>query len=434
MMRPLRFCLVSSNHIANNPRLVKEADALAAAGHAVRVVAANNHEALSRRDAGVMAGRAWRLERVDSGRRMPGGRWRWLRDTILQRVARTLALRGLRSARAEDRAVSRHVGALARAAAREPADVVIGHNLAALPAAARAAARLGARLGFDIEDLHTGELPDGPEHDPERRLRASVERRLLPRCELLTAASDGIADDIVRLYGVRRPEVVLNVFPRAERPAAPPAREASGRGAGVRSLYWYSQVIGPDRGVEEALRALAKLDLPVELHLRGELLPSYEGELRSLTDELGISERVHRWPPAPPGELVALAQHHDIGLALEQPVSRNRQVCVTNKLFTYLLAGLAVAATDTVGQRGILESVPDAGFLYPPGDVDALAAGLRRLLTAPGALERARSAARRAADERYCWEVERERLVSYLTRRAAVASAALPTPPAPTLA
>ena len=52
MMRPLRFCLVSSNHVANNPRLVKEADALAAAGHAVRVVAANNHEALSRRDAG----------------------------------------------------------------------------------------------------------------------------------------------------------------------------------------------------------------------------------------------------------------------------------------------------------------------------------------------------------------------------------------------
>jgi glycosyltransferase involved in cell wall biosynthesis len=193
-------------------------------------------------------------------------------------------------------------------------------------------------------------------------------------------------------------------------------------------------VIGPDRGVEEALRALAKLDLPVELHLRGELLPSYEGELRSLTDELGISRRVHLGPPAPPGELVALAQHHDIGLALEQPVSRNRQVCVTNKLFTYLLAGLAVAATDTVGQRGILESVPDAGFLYPPGDVDALAAGLRRLLTAPGALERARSAARRAADERYCWEVERERLVSYLTRRAAVASAALPAPPAPTLA
>lgn len=422
MSAPLRFCLVSSNHVANNPRLVKEADALAAAGHRVRVVAMNNHEALARRDAGVMEGRAWSLVRVDAGRRAGRGRLRWMVDSILQRVARAWALRGVHRGRVEDRAVSRHVGALARAAAAEPADVVVAHNLAALPAAARAAARLDARLGFDIEDLHTGELPDEAVHDAERALRRRLEARLLPRCDFLTAASDGIADDVVRLYGVRRPEVVLNVFPRSERRATPPVRRGE-----VHSLYWYSQVIGPDRGVEEALRALAMLDLPVELHLRGELLPAYAAPLRALIDRLGVSRRVHLWPPAPPGELVALAQQHDIGLALEQPVSRNRQVCVTNKLFTYLLAGLAVAATDTIGQRGILESFSDVGFVYPPGDVTALASGLRRLLTEPGALERARRAARRAADERYCWELERDRLVSYLTHRA---TGTISSPPA----
>lgn len=420
MTGPLRFCLVTSNHIANNPRIVKEADALVRAGHRVRVVAMNNHEELARRDATIMAGRAWTLDRVSAGRRPGRGRLRWLADSTLQRVARALWTRGARHARLVDRAVSRHVGTLARAAAAEPADVVIGHNLAGLPAAARAARRLAAPLGFDIEDLHTGELPDGPAYDAERRLRGHLEQRLLPRCDLLTAASDGIADEIVRLYGVRRPEVVLNVFPRGERGSPAPARASD-----LPTLYWYSQVIGPDRGVEEALRALAKLDLPVELHLRGEMLPSYDSPLRALTAELGISGRVHLWPPAPPGELVALAQRHDIGLALEQPVSRNRQVCVTNKLFTYLLAGLAVAATDTVGQRGILQTVPDAGFLYPPGDVAALAAGLRRLLTEPGALDRARTAARRAAEERYCWEIERDRLVSYLTHSPAARSAPL---------
>lgn len=430
MSEPLRICLVTSNHVANNPRIVKEADALAAAGHRVRVVAMNNHPELSHRDATVMARRGWRLHRVTAGRRTEGGRLRWLADSLLQRAARALALRGVRHERVVDRAVSRHVGALARAAAAHPADIVIGHNLAALPAAARAAARLGARLGFDIEDLHTGELPDGPAHEAERGLRKSLEARLLPRCELLTAASGGIADDIVQLYRVRRPVVVLNVFPRAERGAGEPP----GRRTGARSLYWYSQVIGPDRGVEDALRALAMLDLPVELHLRGELLPSYEGPLRALTVELGISGRVHLWPPAPPGELVALAQRHDIGLAIEQPVSRNRQVCVTNKLFTYLLAGCAVAATDTVGQRGILDAIPEAGFLYPPGDVAALAAGLRRLLTESGALDRARAAARRAADDRYCWELERDRLVSYLTSPPSAGSSSLRAPAATSIA
>ena len=422
MSAALRFCLVTSNHVANNPRLVKEADALSEAGHRVRVVAVNNHAEFSRRDDALAAGRAWRLDRIDVARWTPRGRRRWVRDSILQRLALALALRGVRAPRVVERAVSRHVGLLAAAAAAEPADVVIGHNLAALPAAARAAGLLHARLGFDIEDLHTGELPDGPAFEREREVRRALEARLLPRCELLTAGSAGIADDVVRLYGVRRPEVVLNVFPRSERaPAVAPA-------GGAPSLYWYSQVIGPDRGLDEALRAVAKLDFPVELHLRGEMLPSFEPVLRSLAAELGIGDRVHLWPPAPPGELVALAQRHHIGLALEQPVSRNRQVCVTNKLFTYLLAGLAVAATDTEGQRGILETVPEAGFLYRPGDVDALAGGLRGLLTEPGALGRARAAARRAAEERYCWDIERERLVSYLTRQPAGASNPLAAP------
>ena len=429
MSAPLRFCLVTSNHVANNPRLVKEADALAASGHRVRVVAVNNHPEFARRDEALVAGRPWRLHRIDVARGSRAGGWRWARDTALQRIAHALALRGLRDPRVVDRAVSRHVGLLSAAASTEPADVVIGHNLAALPAAARAARVLGARLGFDIEDLHTGELPDLPEFAGERELRWALEARLLPRCDLLTAASAGIADEIVRLYGVRRPAVVLNVFPRSERSATvrPPA-------SGPPSLYWYSQVIGPDRGVDEAVRAVAQLGIPVELHLRGELLPSFEPVLRALTAELGIGDRVRIWPPAPPGDLVALAQQHHIGLALEQPVSRNRQVCVTNKLFTYLLGGLAIAATDTEGQRGILETIPEAGFLYRSGDVEALAAGLRRLLTEPGALERARAAARRAAEERYCWEAESERLVSHLTQRAGDSIAPLVAPSTRSLA
>jgi glycosyltransferase involved in cell wall biosynthesis len=418
MTAPLRFCLVTSNHVANNPRLVKEADALAAAGHEVRVVSIDNHPELSARDAGVMDGRGWRLRRVEAGGWTTAGRVRRVRDALLQRGARLLAALGVRAPRVVDRAVSRHVGALAAASAAQPSDVVIGHNLAALPAAARAARRLGARLGFDAEDLHTGELPDDRRYDAERALRASLERRLLPECDLLTAASDGIADDLVRLYGIARPVVVLNAFPRSERRSPP--RRGAGRPP---SLYWYSQVIGPDRGVSEALQAVSLLPFPVELHLRGELPPSYETELRALADGLGIADRLHIWPPAPPGELVALAQRHDIGLALEQPVSRNRQVCVTNKLLTYLLAGLAVAATDTIGQRGILEAVPEAGFLYPPGDIGRLAAGLRRLIEQPGALERAKAAALAAADRRFCWEIERERLVRYLTHRPEAAPA-----------
>jgi glycosyltransferase involved in cell wall biosynthesis len=80
----------------------------------------------------------------------------------------------------------------------------------------------------------------------------------------------------------------------------------------------------------------------------------------------------------------------------------------------YLLAGIAVAATDIPGQRAIMDQAPGAGFLYRPGDVAALTAGLGRLLGDPGLLARAKAAARAAGERRFNWETEAPRLVKYL--------------------
>ena len=413
---PLRFCLVTSAHVSNNPRLVKEADALASAGHDVRVVAPWQHAHLAERDDALLARRRWRLTRVEVGRRSPGlqGRLRWSAGALLERAWRAAFAHGLRSERVAARALSRNLGAHIAAVAAEHADVVIAHNLQALPVAGRAAARLGARLGFDIEDLHSGELPALPEHELQRELVSTVERHWLPRCSMLTASSEGIADEIVRLYGVRRPAVVLNVFPHEE--AAHRIEDPTERPAGARvSLYWYSQVIGRGRGIEEAVAALAMLDEGVHLTLRGESDPDFVSEISAEARRTGVIERLHLKPASPPGELVARAACHDVGLALEQPNSLNRELCVTNKLFTYMLAGLAIAATDTAGQRGILKEAAGVGFLCPPGDAHALAEGLRALTESP---ERLASARRRAADasrDRFNWERERAALVACLT-------------------
>ena len=408
-----RFTLVTSAHVANNPRLVKEADALAAAGARVRVVAPVQHRWRADRDDAVLATRGWRLSRVNVGRTERHGRLRWMRDVLLERAARALLALGIRARAVEDRALSRHLDSLLAAAVAEPADTVIAHNVQALPVAARAAEALAARLGFDVEDLHVGELPDAPAFATQRSLVASVERRYLPRCALLTASSDGIADAIADAYGVTRPRVVLNVFPRADRDRAVPCAEERPAGARI-SLYWYSQVIGAGRGIEEAVRALALLPSDVHLVLRGAGDPGFAAWVQDQAVRLGLGARLHVRAPASPEELVARAACHDVGLALEQPRTRNRDLCVTNKIFTYLLAGLAVAATDTQGQRGIMEAAEGAGFLYPAGDHEALARELRTLTESPATLAAARERSRLAAERRFNWDVEQHGLVAYL--------------------
>jgi glycosyltransferase involved in cell wall biosynthesis len=390
----MRVTIVTSGNVSTSPRVVKEADALAGAGHAVRVVAVDALPDNGTRDLAVMAGRRWTLDRINLRRgdaigflhRASGAGWR----TAAQHL-------GL-----ADRYVSRYLGLLTRAAAARPADLVIGHTLAGLPAAVRAAEQLAARAGFDIEDYHSGELPSERRYDAERAIVTDVERRYLPRCARVTASAPGIADAVATRYGIPRPHVVLNTFPLAERPAEAPRP----RGA-VPSLYWYSQVIGPGRGIEDAVAAVAMLDMPVELHLRGTLDPGF-------AEHVVGRPRVVLLPPVPPPELVARAAEHDIGLALEQPVTENRALCVTNKLFTYLLAGLAVIATDTPGQREVLDEAPGAAFLYPAGQPAILAERVKRLLADPVELAQFKSAAWTAADRRFNWEHESQSLVSYL--------------------
>lgn len=393
----MRITIVTSGNVSTSPRVVKEADALAGAGHTVRVVAVDALPDNGVRDLAVMVGRSWTLDRVNLRRgasvgflhRASGAGWRT--------AAKYLGL--------ADRYVSRYMGLLIRAAAAQPADLVIGHTLAGLPVAVHAAERLDARAGFDIEDFHSGELPSERRYDAERAIVTDVERRYLPRCARVTASAPGIADAVATRYGISRPHVVLNTFPRAERPAG----AARTRGA-VPSLYWYSQVIGPGRGIEDAVAAVAMLDVPVELHLRGTLDPEFAAQVVG-------RPRVLLLPPVPPPELVGRAAEHDIGLALEQPVTENRALCVTNKLFTYMLAGLAVIATDTPGQREVLGEAPGSGLLYPAGQPSILAEGVRQLLRDPVELARAKSAAWTAADRRFNWEHESQSLVRYLEER-----------------
>jgi len=411
-----RVCLVSSRHLSYNPRLYKEARALDAAGLSVRAVTPNLDPKKSALDDELMEGERWRLDRVDA-QRVGKGRGRWFVNALRQRLLRRVSVLQ-RLPYGTERAYSRHVDALYRAAADWPADLYVAHNLQALPAAAWAAEQHGTRLGFDAEDFHRGEFHYGHGDDPARCLTVAVEEAYLPRCDHLTAASPGIADAYADAVGVERPTVILNVFPKSERTGTTPqdelAREAPD---GAYSLYWYSQTIGPNRGLEHIVRAIgalrsgnAGLQRPIVLSLRGSWAEGFKDDLLSLAAEVGAEDCIRHLPPARPDQLIERAARHDVGLALEQPVSRNREICVTNKLFAYFLAGLPVIATRTPGQETICRRLPDATRLCGTDDPRSIAEAARSLLRDPQAVQTAREAAWNAGEERYNWDVERNRL------------------------
>jgi glycosyltransferase involved in cell wall biosynthesis len=124
-----------------------------------------------------------------------------------------------------------------------------------------------------------------------------------------------------------------------------------------------------------------------------------------------VEDRLRHLPTCRPTEVVRRCARHDIGLALESPSTINHDLCVSNKIFTYLLAGIPAVATDTKGQRRLCRAFPTATRLVPPADPAALAQAVRELCAAPGA-----RAAARDAGSAMCWDNERTRFLACVAR------------------
>jgi hypothetical protein len=311
-------------------------------------------------------------------------------------------------------AESQIVGRLARAAAAEPADLYIGHYLQGLAAAARAARSQGAALGFDAEDSHVDELPPLPAWHGRRAARELIERTYLPRCRHLTAAAPLIADALRARYGVEVVSV-LNVFPRKEAPESP-CDPPSLAGHGPPTLYWFSQTIGSGRGLETVIDAMGRMRTPVHLYLRGNPARGYAEVLQNLAARAGLDGRVHVEAPAEPALMARLAAPHDIGLALELNEPPHRAICLTNKAFTYLLAGVPALLSHTPAQDRLAGELGAAALPADLTDPAGLAASLDAYFADPARQREARQAAWRLGQDRFNWDVEQHAFLASVRR------------------
>jgi len=294
---------------------------------------------------------------------------------------------------------------LRRAARALRPDLVIAHSEAALWAAEQLAGD-GLRVGVDLEDWFSQDLtPEARASRPVAELE-SLEGALLRRGAYRLTTSKALASALAAHHGVEPPGVVRNVFPLGSEPrieSAPRLR-----------VHWFSQTIGPGRGLELLFRALPSVSGPVEVHLRGMLYDRYKSWLEAQIPP-GWRDRVAVHDPVPNAALHDAIGAHDVGLALETRSIPSRDLTITNKFFQYLAGGLAVVATRTAGQCEAMAEAPGAGVLVGE-DPAELAEALNALAAEPGRTLAMRRAAREAARERLCWEHEEARLLAEFTK------------------
>lgn len=405
--RTRSVCLLTGNHLCHNPRVMKAAGALARQGLCVEVLGAWSDPTLKERDKELLPELPFKFTPVIDTTVNKMSRMRYRLRKKAGHVAHEFA-------KLENR---RQLGAcypeLRAAAFRCQASLYIAHSEQAM-AAAVDLRDSGYRVGIDMEDWFSEDLlPEARRHRPLHLLRY-LEKQLLSHGAYASCPSSAMSHALAKENNCRPPSVIYNAFPWSERRRLDGQQKDRSEGSRP-SIHWYSQTLGPGRGLEDLVAALPLLNVEAEIHLRGQPAAGFL-EWLQVQIPANWKNRVFLHGLVRNGELLSRVAEHDIGFAGEMNDCRSRDLTVTNKILHYLLAGLAVVASDTTGQREVARQASEAVLLYPSGDFVGLAEQLTLLLKSKERLAKAKAAALRAAEQAFCWERQEKALFDSVTR------------------
>ena len=396
-----KIVLLTSGQPSLNPRLVKEADALAGAGYSVTVLYAYWNDWGTAMDDKLLPQKKWRALCV--GGHPVHKPITFFFSRVLRKIA-VLSAQKFKIAFFNDWAIARGSYFLICEAKKHKANLYIGHNLGALPATVKAANKYQKLCGFDAEDFHRFEISNDSA-DTGVMLKVAIENKYIPQVNYLSASSPDISQAYHDLYDDKVPVTILNVFPVDKSVPTPQRSEGA-----VVKLFWFSQTVSAARGVSDCIDALRMINNPaIELHLLGFADADTK---RELTNSAGDNVNLIFHDPIAPDEVIEFASKFDIGLAMEDRTPYNRDICLTNKIFTCMQAGLAIIASDTTAQKGLMNNYPEAGKIYKNRDIQSLANAISYYADNMDNLYPAKKASYDAARNELTWEKESEKFIA----------------------
>jgi glycosyltransferase involved in cell wall biosynthesis len=315
------------------------------------------------------------------------------------------------------------IGKLARRLARErPFDLVHACSppdlllLAALPLR-----RHGTRFVFDHHDL-TPELyvtRFGKAGDPFHRLTLAAEQVAFRLADVVLSVNESYRRVAIE-RGRRHPDdvAIVRTGPDLERFTPTPPEPALKQGR--RHLLSYVGVMGPQDGVDHALRALALLrqrrtDWRAVFMGDGDVLD----EMRSLAAELGLAQDVEFTGWVEPDRIRRVLSTSDVCLAPD-PSNPLNDVSSMIKISEYMAMSRAIVSYDLAESR---VGAADAAVYARAGDQAAFARLIDELLDDPERRAAMGATGRDRAERVMAWEHQERALLSAYERALAAGPA-----------
>lgn len=279
---------------------------------------------------------------------------------------------------------------LFRAACQERPLAFHCHDLTTTLIGLAAARRVGVRCVCDFHEWFSENVSWNsramqwrPHHPARRRYYRTIERLALLKADGVVTVCDSIARELEWMGRHRTKVRVVRNIPELgavpTRSYAPIKQEL--RIAAERFLLLYQGGTGPTRLLEPVIEALALVP-DVIFVIRGPSLDLFGGAYRALAEKCGVDDRLILLPPVPSRDVVAAARGADAGLYTVNNLCKNFYYALPNKIFEYMAAGVPILTADFPEAAGLV-AAHDIGLCFDPYDPASIAAQIRRLVAEP---------------------------------------------------
>jgi len=280
-------------------------------------------------------------------------------------------------------------------------DIIHAHDLDTLLAAYLVKKKTGARLVYDAHEIWTEQGLALPKLF--LKFYKILEKRLLSRIDAFISVNESIVEKISQMYHYRFkvPAVVIH--------NAPLYQKFNFTGSKKQIVIIFQGRYAPGRGLEELVKSAELLPKGTEIHIRGIGDPVTLGKLQKLKETLRLKDKVKILEGVPPEDLMKSASKADIGIIPYQPINLNNYLCLPNKIFEYMMAGLALACSDLPELKKIVKENSN-GILFDPKNPKKIASALKNMITNIERLNQMKKNSLKAA-KLYNWQVEEKKLI-----------------------
>ena len=351
----MKVCFLHLDPVGDEPRIRRQADALHSAGYDVVAIGATGARSPKP---------AWRVVELELPRITGARRLLAMARQASSALGGSVALSAYWS--------DRRRKAVLDAALRERADVYIAREWRTLPIGVELCRQTGAGLAMDSPELSSEEREDSATWRRFfRPMIVAIEERYLREAQLVTAVSDGIGARLQECYGLEQtPTTVRNM---------PHYQEFEFREPGAVLEVVFHGVIAVSRGIEAVVGSVATWPDNVRLTLRGLSDGAYLEQLRQLAGD-GL-DRIVFAPPVPMTELVTAAASADVGIFALPDYGRQMANALPNKLFEYIMAGLAVCVSDLPAMASVVDTWGCGVKIERPFGAEQVSAAIHRMVT-----------------------------------------------------